>query len=504
MSWLSKQVYAHRFVPALALGAVLVACATKPTPETTTPEEDPLADVDLGDDEAAGKKPSKQPKPGDPDEVDAKTKAEAKKVMAKNRDRDPEVERRKMAASRKVSAKAVQALKGGDMPGAVKHAREALRVHEQNAEAMLVLAEVFYKQGKYELSLSVTTSVQSIDPKVLTKVDSSRAYNLKGFALLAMDKQTMATRAFRKAAETDVKNATAWNNLGAQYIRTGNTKSAIDCFAYATRLDSRFYKAHLNLGSAYRATRDWDKAEASFNQALRLRPNYPEAYFNLGVLYLDAQPYPKLSTEARLQKAIAHLSKYRELAVAAGGDQAATKIGDDVARVKKRRGKTKKVDPKKAKEAQVRRIGKELVSPAQADLYIELAQKGLDKERRRSEREQKRKDKAKSDAAKPTPENQPAPEQPAQKPGAQKPGAQKPGGKPAADSKPADKPASKPQEPKKPGAQASKPTQKPKSPQKPAQKPQSPQSPQKPGVQKPGSPKSKPAPQKPKVQRPGG
>ncbi|MGB1275113.1 MAG: tetratricopeptide repeat protein, partial [Nannocystaceae bacterium] len=259
----------------LCLGSIVVACTTKPAtqPGSETPEEDPLADLDLGDEKPPTK--AKQ-EPVDLDDADAATKAEAKKLLEKNRgrDRDPEAERRKLAASRQVSAKGTKALKSGNMSEAVKQAREALRVHEQNAEAMLTLAEVFYKQGKFELTLSVTTSVQSIDPKVLTKVESSRAFNLKGFALLAMGKQTAATRAFRKAAEIDTKNATAWNNLGAQYIRTGNIKSAIDCFSYATRLDPRFYKAHLNLGSAYRATRDWPKAEASFGQALRLQPNY--------------------------------------------------------------------------------------------------------------------------------------------------------------------------------------------------------------------------------------
>ena len=97
------------------------------------------------------------------------------------------------------------------------------------------------------------------------------------------------------------------------------------------------------------------------------------------MLYLDADPYPKLKTEARLQKAVAHLSKYRELAVAAGGADADVQVGDDVARVKKRsKRKGKKLSAKERKQRAVKRIGKELVSVGQADLYIELARKGLD------------------------------------------------------------------------------------------------------------------------------
>ncbi len=414
-----------------------------------------------------GKAPeaSLDPSAGAPPEAAGSTKTAATQASAKAknpgaRDRDPEEERRKMAASRKQSAAAETSLRSGQLEAAVSQAREALMTHEQNAEAMLVMAEVFHRQGNHELVLAVTASVLQIDPKVLLPADASRAHNLKGFAFLAAKKEEAAFSAFRKAAEADDKNAAAWNNLGAQYLRIGDAKTAIDCFLYATSLDPGFFKAHLNLGSAYRLSRDWAKADAAYRQALKLRANYPEAYFNLGVLYLDADPYPGLETTARLQRAIDSFRRYRELALAAGTGGGA-RLGDDVASAgkKKRKGKGKSGRAKGAVAEPP-----SAVSIAQADLYVEIAQKGIDREAKRKERGKKRsaaeaKEAQAAAAAAKEPAKDPGadtPESGAGQPGAQKPGAQKPGAQ-------------------KPGAQ------------KPgAQKPTAPVQKAKPGVQKPG------------------
>ena len=368
-----------------ALLLLLAACDSKQS-ETTPPPADAPA-------EPAGEPVAEAP-PGDPN-VDPAKAAAAAAVKKKNKDRDPAEEARKMAASRQQSAQAAGALRTGSLPQALDLAREALRIHEQNVEAMLVMAEAFLKQGKHELTQTVLTSALAVDAKLLTPLETSRIYNLKGFAYLAADKPNLATQSFRKAAEADARNATAWNNLGAQYLRTGNFKTAVDCFTYATKLDPGFYKAQLNLGNARRALGDVQNAEQSYRKALELRSNYPEAYFSLGVLYLDASDYPGIDTATRLTRALNFFAKYRELAIASGVG-AGDRPGDDVARVK---------TGSRATKAQKSAPGKEGVSIAQADLYIELAKKGLDREKKREERNQKRGQEAASekpaDAGKP-------------------------------------------------------------------------------------------------------
>lgn len=288
-------------------------------------------------------------------------------------DRDPEEEKRKMAASREVSARAKQALRSGDLTRAIEESRQALRVHEQNVEAMLVIAEAFFKQGKWEITQGVATSILDVDPRVLTPEESSQAYNLRGFAFLAADKREQARTMFRSAAEMDAKNAAAWNNLGVQYMLDGDWDTAATCFKYATEVDPGFDKAQLNYASALRGQGKLVEAEAAYNKMVSSKPSYAGAYFNLGVLYLDASDFPNLAVKDRYNKAIQQFTKYKELAISQGH---------------------KAADAKNLTPLETAMLSsKELVSPAQADLYIELAKKGIEREERREEREQRRKEK---------------------------------------------------------------------------------------------------------------
>ncbi len=301
---------------------------------------------------------------------DAAKQAAAQQVLQKVKDRDPEEEKKKMARSRAISADARLKLDKGNHGDALLTAREALKVHEQNVDAMLVIAEAYYKQGKYELVHAVTTSALQVDVKIRSPQESSRAYNLQGFAMLGLGEEASATQAFKKAAEVDENNAAAWNNMGTRYLDAGDVATAASCFKYALELDPRFHKAQLNYGAALRAQGKLEEAEAAMRKALELRPNYAEAYFNLGVLYLDADPFPGLDTVQRLNKSIQHLGKYRELAVADGGGRLTAKgpaMGGD--------GK-----------APPPRVSKE-----RADDFIRVAKKGIEREERRAEREKNKK-----------------------------------------------------------------------------------------------------------------
>ncbi|MCA9705866.1 MAG: tetratricopeptide repeat protein [Myxococcales bacterium] len=431
--------------------------------------------------------------------------AAAQKVLQKVKDRDPEEEKKKMARSRAISAEARTKLGKRAYDDAVQTARQALKVHEQNVDAMLVIAQVYYTQGKYELTRAVASSALQVDAKIRSPEDTSRAYNLQGFAMLAMGEDNAATQSFKKAAEADEKNAAAWNNLGTRYLDAGDVTTATACFKYAIELDPRFFKAQLNYGASLRAEGKWQEAEAAMRKSLELRPSYAEAYFNLGVLYLDADPFPGLDTTQRLNKAIQHLGKYRELAASDGSAQPGTSSGLGA------EGSAKAPPPRVSKE--------------RADDYIRVAKKGLERETRRLEREKGRTaepasagagaatevepasagdatptkgsdaepiDDAASDAGSPTP-SEPAPQGPS-----------KP--TPTGPSKPTPTGPSKPT-PSEPTPQGpSKPTPSepsPQGPSKPAPQGPAPQGPSKPAPQGPAPQgPSKPAPQGPAPQGP--
>ena len=120
-----------------------------------------------------------------------------------------------MSLSRERSKVAVQALEAGRLAQAISEARQALRIHEQNVEAMLVIAESFYMQGKYEIVQSVTSSVLQVDPEVLTAEEASKAQNLRGFAFIALGEPTAAMEAFRSAVLPALLSACSISMLAA-------------------------------------------------------------------------------------------------------------------------------------------------------------------------------------------------------------------------------------------------------------------------------------------------
>jgi tetratricopeptide (TPR) repeat protein len=397
--------------------------------------------------------------------------AEQKQALPTVRDRDPEEEKKKMALSRRLSAEARRTLQKGSLDSAIEQARQALRAHEQNVDAMLVVAEAFYRQGKYGLTQAVASSALAVDPKIRSPQETSRAHNLMGFALIALGKEAQATNAFRKAAEADEKNAAAWNNLGTRYLDAGDVDTALSCFEYALELAPNSAKAHVNHGAALRAKKRWQDAERALLQGLRLRSNYAEAYFNLGVLYLDADPFPGLDTNKRLNKAIANLTKYRELAIADARGPASGSLASS----------TSGRGPASLGPA---------VSRERADDYIRVAKKGIEREQRRLEREKERQGKPSGTPAKDATGGGSTTTKPeATKPEATKPEATQPEATKPEATKPE---ATRPEAP--PPGQPSQPSKPKPAPDEPADPPSAPSS--------PGG--DAPAPQKPTVQKPGG
>jgi Tfp pilus assembly protein PilF len=485
------------WIRALALSAcvVVVGCAKDKT-SSEAPDELELPPEHEVADNTSKPKPETNLEPK-PDEKVAAHKVEepTKPAVTPPQDRDQNAEKAKMKRSREKSGKAKQLLRTGSFDKAITQAREALRDHEQNVEAMLVIAECFYKQGKHELVISVTGSILKVDAKVLSPEEKSQAYNLMAFAYLQAGKRGEAFTAFKNAAETDANNSSAWNNLGVQYMWKGDTGTAEGCFAYAISLDAKFAEAQLNYGAALRANGKLPEAEAAYREVGKLRPDWAEVHFNIGVLYLDAEQIPNHDEVARLNAAVKEFESYKSL-VAKGTTS--------VVRSKSQRGPTDA-------------MGNELVSLAQADLYIKAANKGIEMEQRRQERDAKRKQKEEEKAAAPEEDaegeeadgdaEQPVavPADPAkpQAPGAQpsdpaKP--QAPGGQPSA--------PAKPQTPGQPSAPA--PTQPaPAQPSKPvpAQPSQpAPTQPSKPAPTQPSQPTptqpSKPAPSQPAPSQP--
>lgn len=230
-----------------------------------------------------------------------------------------DTERRAAVAPRVAAARA--ALDAGDLERAIAGALSALSIDAGDADAAEVLAEAYYRKGwtgKAERILEVATAGAA------GKRDA-RLWMLRGLVLERTGAPLpQVAAAYSRATVLKPNYARAWNNLGVIQLRQGQTGDAISALETATSIDAGSASALINLGSAYRrhaadgglrhSQRDelLRKAERSYRAAIAVDEDAIAAYLDLGVLYLDAQPFPGLADDARLQAALRYLREYKQ------------------------------------------------------------------------------------------------------------------------------------------------------------------------------------------------
>ncbi|WP_375771732.1 tetratricopeptide repeat protein [Archangium gephyra] len=222
------------------------------------------------------------------------------------------------------------------LDAAATEAKRILKSEERNVRAMQLLAQVYYRERKYELARMVLENARTVAP------DEAATHNALGLVLLALGTKPAALESFKKASELKPDFAEARNNLGALLNEAQDHAAAARELEAAVQAAPDFVSARLNLGNAYRGQGDFTRALAEYQQVLRLAPALPDTYFNLAILHLDAEP-KELDTLARLQACLSYFEQYRA-----------------------RGGRDERVDD-----------------------YVKDARKGIEKEERRREREKR-------------------------------------------------------------------------------------------------------------------
>jgi tetratricopeptide (TPR) repeat protein len=291
---------------------------------------------------------------------------------------------------------------------AVTQAKAALTKNDKYTPAMLVMAKSYYKLRKYEWVRHLWKMMQA---NGATPAEQADMYHLLAWMEIEKNNVPGSIEMLKKATEARPENPIFWNNLGAQYLEAKNYKEAVPTFGKAVELNPTFVKAYVNLGSAHRGLKEYDKAKASYDKALQLFPTYADAIFHLGILFLDAEKMPNLDTIAKLNTAIGHFLRYRQMMSSAGQLK-----GDDPVN--------------------------SYLNEAQDKIIKE--QKRIERQKQQEERERKRQQQKGAAPAQPGAPAAPGP-QGAQPPAGQPPAGQPPGGLPPGGQPPPPAPAQPPQ-----------------------------------------------------------
>jgi Tfp pilus assembly protein PilF len=179
--------------------------------------------------------------------------------------------------------KAKQGLLNSDMKVAEENARAALAIDPKNVEARLMMARVFYAQGKFEAARMVAQDT-------LTQGSDDAALHLwLAHSLRRLGERDEALAEYQKAATLVANLAEAFDNMGLLMLDRGELDKAREALETTVKLLPQSAPAHMHLGNAQLLLKQFDLANTSYQEALRLDEKLYATYFNLGLLYLTGE-----------------------------------------------------------------------------------------------------------------------------------------------------------------------------------------------------------------------
>lgn len=240
---------------------------------------------------------------------------------------DPDPQQAKVQVDQQLAvAKQSLAQNPPDADGALRAAREALKIDASSLDAAAYVAFAYYHKKQLDTSELVLDELL----KRPTAKQNANVYYVYGLVYEHTNRPEQAALAYKTAVDLNPSFTSALVNLGVFQLRNKQYGEAQATFEKLTRQMNRTDAVTLtSLGSAYRgrsadyAPGSGDRnqlimaAEAAYKRALSANPNYGPAYFNLGLLYLDADPFPSgggsLDTLQRLNAAKSWLDQYKNM-----------------------------------------------------------------------------------------------------------------------------------------------------------------------------------------------
>jgi tetratricopeptide (TPR) repeat protein len=251
--------------------------------------------------------------------------AAEKPVVFPNHDPDP-AQAKTQVDQHLAQAKQALSQPTPDADGALRAAREALKIDASSVDAAAYVGFAYYHKKQYDTAELVLDELF----KRPTAKQNATVYYVYGLVYDKTNRPEQAVLAYRKAVEINPSHSSAQTNLGVHQLRNKQYAEAQTTFERLTKEMGKSDAVTLtSLGSAYRGrSADYPPgaperrqfilaAEASYKRALSVNPNYGPAYFNLGLLYLDADPFPSgggaLDTMQRLNAAKGFFDQYKNM-----------------------------------------------------------------------------------------------------------------------------------------------------------------------------------------------
>jgi tetratricopeptide (TPR) repeat protein len=163
-----------------------------------------------------------------------------------------------------------------------KFVRKALQEDNSNADAYEVLAQLYYKQKRYQLGLLVCQSgLTDLDPK------HAGLWNLQALIYLKLNEVSQAVVALNNALKFNPNHFGALLNLGIIKYGYRDYQASYSLLKQAVEIKPNHIEAVLSKAVTARSLKRFDEAVQGYQKVLQLSPNHPGALFNIAVYNQD-------------------------------------------------------------------------------------------------------------------------------------------------------------------------------------------------------------------------
>ena len=160
------------------------------------------------------------------------------------------------------------------MPEQAKaHFARAIQYQPGCASAHVNLGRLLRKQGKPKEGIEHFKKAVEIDPKL------AGAHDNWGNALAELGQFDRAIEHYKRAIEIDPEHASAHNNLGAALGQVGERREAIKCYRKAIEIDPAFAPAHYNCASDLSSLGQFDEAIKHYGKAVEINPKDDSSHY---------------------------------------------------------------------------------------------------------------------------------------------------------------------------------------------------------------------------------
>ncbi|HNW81380.1 MAG TPA: hypothetical protein PKG52_00660 [bacterium] len=201
-------------------------------------------------------------------------------------------------------------LQNGDLNSAEKYAKMVLKLDEQNSNAVISLATVYYSKKMYELAQTALTTAEKWDS------ENFALHRLFGFLLYDMGDKKNATVHLQKAIKINPELPEVRNILAVLSMEIEDFSSAKEHLEFALKIAPDFKQAKVNLAIACKGLSDFKRSkelllELENDKSVDIE-TMKSVIFNSGILYLDADVDGD-KNPGKFDTAVDYFNKYLKL-----------------------------------------------------------------------------------------------------------------------------------------------------------------------------------------------